>query len=103
MYFPASLYKVSGDYFPVLVGSVPDPGSGAFLTPGWKKIRIWVQDTVKNILDHISENLITIFGLKILKFLVTAPDPGSTFLTRAGLKNSDPDPGSATLLVLVST
>ncbi len=51
----------------------------------------------------ISKNLVTIFGLKILKFVDTDPDPGSTFLTRAGRKNSDPDPGSATLLVLVGT
>jgi hypothetical protein len=54
-----------------------DPGS--FFDP-----RIGIQDWKKfllgiNVLDHISQILVTIFGLKILKFLVSVadPDPGS--------------------------
>jgi hypothetical protein len=44
----------------------PNPGSGAFLTPG------------SGIPEHISESLETIFRVKILKFFDTDPDPGWT-------------------------
>ncbi len=54
-----------------------------------------------NILDHISENLEQVFGLKIFKFFGADPgsriiltlDPGQKFLIR------DKHPGSATLPV----
>ncbi len=62
----------------------PDPGSGAFLTPG-SGIQDpgWVnhQDSEPgsgirmNISDHISESLETIFWVKILKFFDVDADP----------------------------
>jgi hypothetical protein len=67
----------------VLVGSVPDPGSGAFLTPG--------SGSGMNILDYISESLETVLDFKILKFFDADADadPASgNFLTL--------DPGSGT-------
>jgi hypothetical protein len=48
--------------------SDPDPGSGAFLTPG--------SGSGMNILDHISESILTNFWVKILKFFDADPDPG---------------------------
>ncbi len=61
-------------------GSVadPDPGSGAFLTPGsgirgpeWVKIRIRIRDENP---DHISECLETILWVKIFKFFEADPE-----------------------------
>jgi hypothetical protein len=67
----------------------PDPGYGAFLTPG---SGIW--DGKKSgsgisILDHISKSLITV--ILGLKFFVADPDLGSgAFVAmEPGLKNSD--------------
>ena len=62
----------------------PDLGPGAFLTPGSgmnkKKSRSGSED--RDIPDHISENLETFFGLKILKLFDADKDPGSEiFLT----------------------
>ncbi len=58
----------------------PDPGSGAFLTPG-SGIRVpgWIKKKTgsgsgMNNQDHISESLEKIFGVKILKFFYA--DPG---------------------------
>ncbi len=54
----------------------PDPGSGAFLTPGsgmGKKSR---SGSGMNIPDHISESLETILWVKILKFFDADADPG---------------------------
>jgi hypothetical protein len=45
----------------------PDPGSGAFFTSGSGMGRKGRSGSGMNILDHISESLETIFGLKILK------------------------------------
>jgi hypothetical protein len=48
-----------------------------------------------NVLDHISQILVTISGLKILKFLVSVaePDPGSGgILTPRSSNVPDPDP-----------
>jgi hypothetical protein len=80
----------------LVTNSVPDPGSGAFLTPeseirdqkgirnpGWvKKSR---SGSGMNIPDHISVSLETIFEVKIRKFFDADADPG-IFLTL--------DPGS---------
>ncbi len=65
----------------------PDPGSGAFLTPG----------SGKNNPDHISESLETIFWVKLLKFFDADPGYGME-------KNwiRDKHPGSATLLVTIA-
>ncbi len=79
----------------------PDPGSGAFLTPGsgmGKIIKILIRDL------HISESLEQFLWLKILKFFYADPDPGSgIFLTRDPGKKKirirDKHPGSATLAV----
>jgi hypothetical protein len=40
--------------------------------PGWKN-----SGSGTNIPDHISESLITIFWVQIIKFFVADPDPGS--------------------------
>jgi hypothetical protein len=61
----------------------PDPGSGAFLTPGSAMGKN--QDPIPgsgsgiNIPNHISESLKTIFWVKILKFFYADPggDPES--------------------------
>jgi hypothetical protein len=59
-----------------------------------------------NILDHISESLETVFGVKILTFFDADADPG-IFLTldpRSGMEKiriRDKHPGSATLSVSV--
>ncbi len=86
----------------------PDPGSGAFLIPasgvrdpGWVKIKI-------RILDHVSESLETIFGLKYLNSLLRCGS--GIFLTLdlgSGMKNfgsgiQDKQPGFATLLTYSS-
>jgi hypothetical protein len=59
----------------------PDPGPGAFLTPGSGMGKKSGSGSWKNNPDHISESLETIFRVKILKFLVAR--------TRDE-KNSDP-------------
>jgi hypothetical protein len=46
-----------------------------------------------NILDHVSESLETIFGLKILKFFGADSDPGIFLTLDPGWKNSDPGSG----------
>ncbi len=58
-----------------------------------------------NIPGHISESLGTIFGVKILKFIDTDPDPGSRIylsldpgLKKFGSGIQDKHPGSATLV-----
>jgi hypothetical protein len=53
-----------------------------------------------NIPDHISEILKTIFWLKILKFFVADPDPGSGIFFYPGwiILIRDKHPGSATLV-----
>jgi hypothetical protein len=61
----------------------PDPGFGAFLTPGsgmGKKFRNRDDNP-----DHISESLETIFWVKILKFFDADPGPRNP-----GWKKSDP-------------
>ncbi len=75
----------------------PDPGSGAFLTPGsgmGKKSR---SGSGMNIPDQISESLETIFWLKILKFFDA--DPGIFITSDPGRKEfeSRMRDGSATL------
>ncbi len=76
-----------------------DPGSSAFLIPG-----SGIQDG-KNP-GHISDSLVTMFRLKILRFFVTDPDPeirwlfelgSGAFLIRDGkISLRIQDPGSAT-------
>jgi hypothetical protein len=48
-----------------------------------------------NIQDHISESLVTVFRLKILKFFDADPDPGigDLFDPGSGMENSDPGSG----------
>jgi hypothetical protein len=65
----------------------PDPGSGAFLTPGpgsgireGEKIRI--RDP-----DHISESLKKNFDLKILKFFDADPGSGVLLDPGSGMEN----------------
>ncbi len=62
----------------------PDPGSSAVVTPA-------------SGMFHISESSVTIFWVKILKFLVADPDPGSDaflpWIRDQGWKNSDPRSG----------
>jgi hypothetical protein len=55
--------------------SVPDPGSGAFLSPGSGMGKKSGSGSMMNELDHIFKSLETIFLVKILKFLDA--DPGS--------------------------
>jgi hypothetical protein len=80
----------SGNLSTYLIGSVGDPISGItglfdpwIRDPGWVKN----QDSLSemNVLNHISESLESIFGLKILKFFDA--DPGSGILLTL-------DPGS---------
>ncbi len=81
----------------------PDPGSGAFLTPGsgmGKKSRSGSEIKVS---DHIFESLETIFWVKILKFFDADVDPGVFFTLDLGsgteqLRIRDNHPGSATLV-----
>jgi hypothetical protein len=46
--------------------------------PGWKKSRSRIRDlhSAINIMGHISKSVVKLFGLKMLKFCVTDPDPG---------------------------
>ncbi len=70
----------------------PDPGSGAFLTPGsgmGKKSR---SGSGMNIPDHISESLEQNFGLKIRKFFDADPRSGIFLALDPGWKKSDSDP-----------
>ncbi len=53
----------------------PDPGSGAFLIPGFAMGKISESGSGMNNLDHIFASLETIFWVKILKFFDA--DPGS--------------------------
>jgi hypothetical protein len=65
--------------------------------PGWKKNPNPGYGT--NITDRISENLVLVFGLKILKLFYTDPDPGFC-QPGSGTEKSrirDKHPGSATL------
>jgi hypothetical protein len=57
--------------------SVPDQGSGAFLTPESGMGKKSGSGSGMNNPDHISECFETIFRIKILKFLNADPDPGS--------------------------
>ncbi len=73
--------------------SVPDPGSGAFLTPGSGMGKNSGSGSGMNIPDHIFESLETIFGLKILEFfdadaesgILLTRDPGSGM--KKGIRN----------------
>jgi hypothetical protein len=60
------------NYYVILGYSVadPEPGSGAFLTPGSGMEQISRSLSGMNILDHIPEILETIFGVKMLKYLM---------------------------------
>ncbi len=61
----------------------PDMGSEGLFDP-WIQDPGWVKKSTPesgmNIPDHISESLETIFGLKILNFSDTDPDPGSDYI-----------------------
>ncbi len=57
------MYSISKDFLHIYTSVAdPDPGSGAFLTPGSQ--------------THIFESLVTTFWVKV----VTNPDPGSAKL-----------------------
>jgi hypothetical protein len=73
--------------YPGSIVANPDPGSGAFWTPG---PGFWIRDEKMsesgiNISDLIFENVILVFGSPILKFFDA--DPGSGILSTL-----DPDP-----------
>jgi hypothetical protein len=59
-----------------------------------EKFQIWDPGSGINIQNHISENLLSVFGLKINTFVVADPDPGSgSFLARnpvSGINIPDP-------------
>ncbi len=61
------------DILTISVGD-PDPGSGAFLTPGSGMGRKSGSRSGMNNPDHISESLETIFWVKILKFFDADPE-----------------------------
>ncbi len=61
------------------------------LDPGWVKTP--KSGSGKNIPDHISESLETIFCIKILKFFDADADPGIFLTLDPGWKNSDPGSG----------
>jgi hypothetical protein len=66
--------------------SVADPGPGDFLDPG-SRIRDGKNAHLGpglNISDHIPESLVSIFRLKMLKFLVADPGPGDFFTLDPG-------------------
>jgi hypothetical protein len=70
-------------------------GSVPFFYLGWGKIKI--RDP-----EHISESLLTIFGLKVIKFCDADPDSvsGISLTLDPGWKNSYPKhPRSATLVI----
>ncbi len=66
----------------------PDPGSGAFFTPGSGMGKKWGSGSGMNNLDHIPESLETIFWVKTLKFLWCESEMEKIRI-RDG-KNSDP-------------
>jgi hypothetical protein len=73
-------------------GGAADPGSGTFLTapdPGWKNIQSQDPGSGKNIPDLIFENLILVFGLKIVKFFDADPGSGNLSTLDPGWKKSD--------------
>jgi hypothetical protein len=85
-----------------------DPGSGAFLTPGYgmgiKSGSGSGSEFEMNNPDHISESLETIFGLKYLISLMRTRDPGWKKFG-SGIQDGknlsgiqDKHPGSATLV-----
>ncbi len=87
----------------------PDPGSGAFFTPGSgmgkQKSR---SGSGINILDHISEISETIFWVKMLKFYDADADPdpgfGNLFDPGSGMEKNrirNIHPGSGTLPITV--
>ncbi len=67
----------------------PDPGSGAFLTPGSGMSKKSGFGSGMNNPDHISESLETIFWVKILKFFNA--DPGSG-IKKIRFRDNIPDP-----------
>jgi hypothetical protein len=74
-----------------VIGSVADPdsGSGAFLTPGSGMGKKSGSGSGMNNPDHISESLITIFRVKILKFFDVEPGFGMKKIRIWDGKNSD--------------
>ncbi len=74
---------------PVSSAADPDPGSSGFLTPGSGMGKKSGSGSGMYNPDHISECIETVLELKYLNSLMRI---------RVG-KNSDPDPGSATLPV----
>ncbi len=62
--------------------SVADPGSSAFLTLGWRKKNPDPRSRIDITGSCFRELKNNFFGLKLLKFCVADPDPGSgVFLT----------------------
>jgi len=74
------------------------------LTPGSGKNSDPISGIRNNISDHFYESLVTVFWVKILKFSVAVPDPGSG-IEKSGSEIrdvkiiiQDTHPGSATLI-----
>jgi hypothetical protein len=76
--------------------AVPDPGSGAFLSPGYEMGKNQDSGSGMNIPDYISESFETIFWLKCLNSLMRIRESGSG-MEKFGSKIRDRCPGSATL------
>ncbi len=73
---PVPGFSVSHFYMrrrPNVEGSVAGPGSGAFLTPGFRMVK--KSGSGMNNPDHISKSLEIFFRVKLLKFFYA--DPGS--------------------------
>ena len=69
---------------------VPDPGSGALLTPGSGMGKKSGSGSGMNNPDHISVSLETIFLVKLLKFFDADPGSGMDKIRIRYGKNSDP-------------
>ncbi len=78
----------------------PDPGSGAFLTPGSGMSKKSGSGSGMNNPDHISESLETSFGVKILNFFYGDPGWKKFGSGMEKIRIRDKHPGSATLLTL---
>ncbi len=67
---PGTSYSFSLEFFPLLRFQIRNPRYIYFFTPGSRMGKNPIPASGINNPDHISECLVTIFGLKILKFFV---------------------------------
>jgi hypothetical protein len=72
----------------------PDPGSGAFLTPGSRIGKKSGSGSGMNNRDHNSESLKTIFWVSTLKFFDVDPGSGMEKIRIRDGKKSDPRSGT---------